>query len=113
MYGVEIASQWFASYLENRQQYVDYYGVQSRYLKIKTEIPQGSILGPLLFLLYINDIINSTKQLHVILFADDTNISFQHKELNSLITIINKELEQLLTWFQSNRLSLNVKKNNF
>ena len=95
-YGIRgIALNWFKSYLKNRSQYVDYNGTQSTLLKIRTGVPQGSILGPLLFLIYINDIINASKYLHLILFADDTNVFFHHKDLNALQDITNSEMNKL------------------
>ena len=112
-YGVRgNALKWFRSYLSNRQQYVDYNGVQSSLLHILTGVPQRSILGPLLFLTYINDIINASKFLHLILFADDTNIFLRHSDLNILQSMSNVELDKLSEWFKSNRLSLNIKKTN-
>ena len=68
------ASKWFTSYLIDRQQYVSVNGHYSNYLNITCGVPQGSVLGPLLFLIYINDLPNSTKVLTFYLFADDTNI---------------------------------------
>ena len=70
------ALRWFESYLSGRQQYVEFNGVCSKPSQIKCGVPQGSILGPLLFLLYINDLCNVPKVVDFILFADDTNIFF-------------------------------------
>jgi len=70
-------------------------------------------MGPLLFLIYINDTINASKFLHLILFADNTNIFLHHSDLSILQTMSNAEIDKLSEWFKSNRLSLNIKKTNY
>lgn len=77
---------------------------------IKRGAPQGSVLGPLLFLLYINDICNSSKVLKLHLFADDTNILYSNKDLASLESVMNTELAKLQDWFSANNLTINIKK---
>jgi hypothetical protein len=76
-------------------------------------VPQRSVLGPLLFLIYINDIYNSTDKLKFSLFADDTNLLYADNDLRSLETTVNRELIKLYNWLTANKLSLNVKKSNF
>ena len=113
-YGIRgTALSWFKSYLSNRQQYVFIDNNKSSMLNIRCGVPQGSILGPLLFLIYINDIMKSSSLISFILFADDTNILYSHKHLPELINTLNTELINVSSWFKCNKLSLNIAKTNF
>ena len=113
-YGIRgLALDWIKSYFGNRQQYVEYNGAYSSYNSIKCGVPQGSILGPLLFLIYINDLCNASNIVELILFADDTNIFFSHNNLPLLMNIINSEMNKLSEWFRANKLSINAKKSNY
>ena len=113
-YGIRgLPLDWLKNYFLNRFQYVDYNGSSSFYNTIKCGVPQGSILGPLLFLIYINDICNALEFLEFILFADDTNLFLSHDDLSYLNTIINLELDKLSIWLQTNKLSVNTNKSNY
>lgn len=107
------ALNWITSYLNNRKQYVDIDGTKSDQSIIKCGVPQGSVLGPKLFLIYINDIGNVSDFLKFILFADDTTILCSHENIFRLIEILNIELEKLYHWFSANKLTLNIKKTNY
>ena len=76
-------------------------------------VPQGSVLGPLLFLLYINDFNSSAEGIEFHLFADDSNLFYSHKNLHSLEEKLNHELININEWLRANKLSLNVEKSNF
>ena len=113
-YGIRgLAHNWFRSYLSNRQQYVEFNSTFSPCQQIRCGVPQGSILGPLLFLVYINDLCNVSTALEFILFADDTNIFFSHKDRSTLSAIFNLEMSKLSDWCRANKLSINLKKSNF
>ena len=76
-------------------------------------VPQGSVLGPLLFFIYVNDISNSSDKLKFYLFADDTNLLYADKNLKSLESTVNAEIFRVYNWLIANKLSLNIKKSNF
>ena len=86
--------------------------VKSNMGKIDYVVPQGSILGPLLFLLYINDICNVSNEIYCILFADDTDIFATGRNLTELTNMLNTELAKINQWIQCNRLYLNIEQTN-
>ena len=113
-YGIRgVAIDWFRNYLTNRLQFVSYNHKKSSYSNVCCGVPQGSILGPLLFILYINDLVHTCKFSKFILYADDTNILVSHKDLHHLIENANSDLENISNWFKANKLSLNVNKSNY
>ena len=105
--------QWFQSYLTERQQFVAYNGVSSHKKTIKCGVPQGSILGPLLFLVYINDLYHVCNKSIPILFADDTNLFFRGTDPKVMESEINTELDRISLWLKVNKLSLNIKKTHY
>ena len=107
------AHEWFTSYLTDRKQSVSVAGSLSEPLPIKCGVPQGSVLGPLLFLIYINDIILASNIFKFTLFADDTCLFSQKNDLKSLESSTNKELTKISDWLIANKLSLNISKSNF
>jgi exonuclease III len=107
------AKKWITSYLTDRQQYCSYNNLKSANLKINCGVPQGSILGPLLFIIYLNDLANISDKLSTILFADDSNVFIDGPDLTQVQNILNDEIPKLVDWLCANRLSLNIKKTHF
>ena len=113
-YGIRgVAFEWIKSYLSDRQQQVSYNGSTSSYKTMNCGVPQGSILGPLLFIIYINDLSNVSNILTSVLFADDTTLIASDCNLTTLIHRFNTELVNIVHWLNANRLSLNIDKTNF
>jgi len=106
------ALAWFKCYLSSRSQKVDIDGFMSSTLELTCGVFQGSILGPLLFLCYINDIFNAS-DLATFLFADDTSCLAENNNLHDLISYVNGELNKLASWFKANRMAVNVSKTNY
>ena len=113
-YGVRAtAHDWFTSYLSNRLQLVNFDGYESDFRVMKCGVPQGSILGPLLFLIYINDLPAVSKFFMPILFADDTNLFCTSPNLKDIVYQINQEIRMIYLWVKANKLSLNIDKTYF
>ena len=110
-YGIRgIANSWVSSYLKERSQYVFYNNENSDAMNICCGVPQGSILGAKLFILYIYDMVNVSKIFKFIIFADDTNLFCTSKDIVSLSVTICNELMKLKKWFALNKVSLNITK---
>ena len=113
-YGIRgVTKLWFQDYLTNRKQVVKYGQIRSKEMLIQTGIPQGSILGPILFLLYMNDIENCSKLLSFVLFADDTNIFYSNSCLEVINEVVQTEINKVTEWLNVNKLSLNITKTKF
>ena len=112
-YGISnMALNWFESYLSNRKQFVRIGNHDSEMINISSGVPQGSILGPILFLIFFNDLPNSTL-LKILLFCDDTTIIASGKNLNELTALVNIELQKISQWFRANDMSLHPSKTKF
>ena len=112
-YGIRgVAHKLMLNYLSHRYQYVEYNGVQSSSQHINTGVPQGSILGPLLFLFYINDLPLVSPVFRMLMYADDTTLFCNiNKDIND--NEINRQLNTISEWLLSNKLSLNIKKTKY
>ena len=110
-YGIRVVSNdWFKSYLSNCNQYGSINGYESGLAALNYGVPQGSVLGPLLFLLYINDLNQAIKVCKVHHFADDTNLLCLRNSIKKLNKLVNADLKHLANWLNANKISLNIKK---
>ena len=102
--------QWITSYLANRSQFVSIGESNSDLLNVSCGVPQGSVLGPKLFILYVNDLCNISDRAKCFLFADDTNLLCSNTNIHQLFATVAPVLDNMCTWFAVNKLSLNVSK---
>jgi len=108
-----VQHDWFKSYLFDRNQYVSIGTNHSPNVSIKYGVPQGSVLGPLLFNIFINDLSYVSKSIKTILFADDTTFLCSGPKINDVAKTLNSELSKILKWFNDNHLSINYTKTNY
>ena len=99
--------------MTNRSQFVEYDNVKSKTENITHGVPQGSILGPLLFIIYMNDFSRSSELLFSILFADDTSVFIEGTSFQDISNILNKELENISIWLEANKLTININKTHY
>ena len=110
-YGVRgVALLLFKSYLSNRKQFVSLGGSNSDMSDVNIGVPQGSVLGPLLFIIYINDLPLAVNNLKSILFADDTTMHYSHSDIHSLTNVMCLDLIRVREWLLANYLTLNINK---
>ena len=106
----KVGNHWFKSYLQDRKQCCKVNGHTSGKANVNCSVPQGSCLGPLLFLMYINDLPCALQSTKVTMYAEDTSISFSSKSIAEINEAVNSDLKRLQTWLIGNKLSLNVAK---
>ena len=113
-YGIRSENlKWFRSYLSNRKQLTSYDDSKTEMKIIKRGVSQGSMLGPLLYRIFVNNFNNSTKVLDPVLYADNTNPYCSNSELRTEFEIANQKLDQISDWFLANKPSINVEKTKY
>ena len=105
--------KWFETYLANRKQFVTYNNCSSETRRVDFGVPQGGVVSPLLFLVYINDIVNCSNLIGCVLYADDTNLYLSSNKIDDLYLRANHALSNFKNWFDSNKLSLNADKTKY
>ena len=101
---------WLKSYLTDRYQFVQCGSAKSEPRLLKLGVPQGSILGPLLFLIHIDDLTRTIKDCKIQIYADDTAISFSHENANIIEETLTNEMTNIVEWLVTNRLVVNLRK---
>ena len=110
-YGIgRVSNDWFKSYLSNRSQYISINGYEPGVATINCGVPHGSVLGPLLFSLYINELNQAMKFCKIHHFADDTNLLCHSNSIKKLNKLVNADLKHPVNWLNVNKISFNVKK---
>ena len=104
---------WIQSYLTNITHYVSINDTNSTCINVTCGVPQGSILGPILFILYLNDMHTVSYLMKFIIFADNTNVLYTGNAISEMCKTVSKELDKLSSWFMAKKLSLNISKTNF
>ena len=113
-YGIQSENlKWFRSYLSNKKQLILYDDFKTEVKIFKCGVPQGSILEPLLFLIFVNDLSNLTKVLDLVLFTNDTNLFCSDNNIRTVFETANQELSQINDWFLANKLFINLEKTKY
>jgi retron-type reverse transcriptase len=113
-YGIRyVPHSWFQNYLKNRKQFTSVNGVSSDDASVTYGLPQGSVLRPILFLLYINDMPNAVTDEKLRLFADDTNLFVVSKTAKELNSLANIQLNKLNHWLPADKLHLSIEKSSY